>query len=443
MRKYFMMFLPLGIAFMLTACANDETERQSETRLDDEILSDVLQTEDDRSGESPELDKSSEPGKDSGSKENAGAGEETGSEGENADAGGGTGSEEENSGMGEGYRYIDSVSLPDYARKFYEVLEESTDNDGEKDFLIEDQYFMAGDVTSEHLADLLTPDQEPYQIIHDKDRACMYVMKDSDEEADAVLEHLHTAYDIFQTDHPEVFWLTGNEPDFSYSTIHNGRRTERYYFLDLKSFHDSSYDIRKGYSEKQIREDIFSMEQSVQSILSGMPDGNVYEKVKYFNEWLSKHNSYKHDSSAGEEKAQSENNRESISALLGSVGEDGPDCRGYAFAFKVLCDRARIPCITAIVENPYYAWNYVQGGQLWYGVDVTWNDPPMFDQDGNRVAETAVSGYEREGFLMCGTDTVSEQNGEQQTFEESYHPQDKLKYPLAQHIKISEVEYTN
>ena len=302
---------------------------------------------------------------------------------------------------------------------------------------------MLTGITSEHLIDLLTPDRKPYQITHDKDRACMYIMKSFDDEAEAVVNNLRIAYDMFQTDHPEVFWLTGNQPDFIYSTVKDENGQEQYFFMVLKFFNDSLYDIHGDYTEKRIKDDISRLNQSVENILSGMPDGNVYEKVKYFNDWLVKHNSYKYDGSAEEKKTTAENSRNSISALLGSIGEDGPDCRGYSFAFKVLCDRAQIPCITAISENPYYVWNYVQGEQLWYGVDITWNDPRVFDQDGNRIAEAAESGYEMDEFLMCGTNTMNENDDKHRTFQESSHSEEALKYPLPQHIKRSEDEYSH
>ena len=409
MKKLLILFLPLIMTFLLAACANDEAAQNNETKLSDESILDTSKITDDSSEESSESEETPSPVKSS----------ET------------------------GFRFIDNANLPDYAREFYEVLEESTDNDKEKDYLIDDQYFTAGDVTSEHLIDLLTPDREPYQITHDKDRTCMYIMKSSDEEAETVVNNLRTAYDMFQTDHPEVFWLTSNEPDFIYSTVKDENGQERYFFMVLKFFNDSLYDIHRGYTENRIKDDISKLNQSVENILAGMPEGNVYEKVKYFNDWLVKHNSYKYDGSAEEKKTAAENSKNSISALLGSVGEDGPDCRGYAFAFKVLCDRAQIPCITAISENPYYVWNYVQGEQLWYGVDITWNDPRVFDQNGNRIAEAAESGYENDEFLMCGTDTTSETDNKHRTFHDSSHSEETLRYPLPQHIKISKDEYSH
>ena len=52
-------------------------------------------------------------------------------------------------------------------------------------------------------------------------------------------------------------------------------------------------------------------------------------------------------------------------------------CSGYAAAFKLMCDRYRIPCIhvSGMVEGGGHAWNYVQlEDGNWYAVDSTWAD---------------------------------------------------------------------
>ena len=51
-------------------------------------------------------------------------------------------------------------------------------------------------------------------------------------------------------------------------------------------------------------------------------------------------------------------------------------CEGYAEAFKLLCDREGIPCITVLgYAGGPHKWNYVkmEDGN-WYLVDATWND---------------------------------------------------------------------
>lgn len=48
-------------------------------------------------------------------------------------------------------------------------------------------------------------------------------------------------------------------------------------------------------------------------------------------------------------------------------------CQGYALAFKVLMDRANVPC--SYVDGEGHAWDIVQLDGIWYYVDSTWDDP--------------------------------------------------------------------
>lgn len=50
-------------------------------------------------------------------------------------------------------------------------------------------------------------------------------------------------------------------------------------------------------------------------------------------------------------------------------------CQGYALAFKVLMDRAGIPCVYASSVEMSHAWNMVSIGGRWYHVDCAWDDP--------------------------------------------------------------------
>lgn len=50
-------------------------------------------------------------------------------------------------------------------------------------------------------------------------------------------------------------------------------------------------------------------------------------------------------------------------------------CQGYALAFKVLMDRAGIPCSYVRSDAINHAWDMVQLGGKWYHVDATWDDP--------------------------------------------------------------------
>lgn len=73
-------------------------------------------------------------------------------------------------------------------------------------------------------------------------------------------------------------------------------------------------------------------------------------------------------------------------------------CEGYAEAFKLLCEKYNIPCAVIMGEgvtgsgSEPHMWNYVQmENNLWYGVDVTWDDQDTIIYDYFLAGSTTVA----------------------------------------------------
>lgn len=231
---------------------------------------------------------------------------------------------------------------------------------------------------------------------------------------DAIVEYALAATHAYNRDHPESFWITGGTGimlpvSYTYPSEGTVNFTQRILICFYKE--DAGIDIRSpDYRDSEnIREDILRLDDAAEAILSGMPDGTRREQLAYLNHWLITHNSYRSgeiDSSA----------RNPLTALLGSTEENGPVCEGYARAMKILCDRAGIPCVLVNGDAYYeeggdsipHMWNSVQMEDgRWYGLDVTWNDPVMLDENGQRIPG-AESGYEDEGYFLVGADTETD-----------------------------------
>ncbi|WP_305117851.1 hypothetical protein [uncultured Adlercreutzia sp.] len=98
-------------------------------------------------------------------------------------------------------RWIDRLDVPDYALEFYKVLEEAVDNDGYRDFLIDDKYYNGA--IEEEGAYYARSDSSGINPV-------LIFLKVKD---DAVAEHpaaesfayIRDVYAAFQRDHPEVF----------------------------------------------------------------------------------------------------------------------------------------------------------------------------------------------------------------------------------------------
>lgn len=74
--------------------------------------------------------------------------------------------------------------------------------------------------------------------------------------------------------------------------------------------------------------------------------------------------------------------KSNIYNIYGTLINKEAVCDGYAKTFKYILDKLDIPCIIAcgIGQNSKgqtesHAWNYVKLNDVWYAVDVTWDDP--------------------------------------------------------------------
>lgn len=287
--------------------------------------------------------------------------------------------------------WIDRVILPADIKTFYNALVSASDNSGTDDWLIDPQN-ATGTKSIETGTDTYT---------------CVEVTTVPTTQEEYLKKCIRAAYDAFDRDHPEVFWLTGDTMVLS-STL--GGNTTFYFSLYGERKNDSNTvvsDIRNTtlYADAQaIKNAITQRNNDINKIMgSGYPsDGTDTEKVEYFDNWLTTNNEYNTNLGSAPKSAW-----ECVSALAGSIGANGPVCEGYARALKVLCDQAKISCVlvdgnasASGTGGEAHMWNYVQIGDTWYGVDTTWNDP-------TGGSSGAVSSYERQDYLFVGNSTLN------------------------------------
>ncbi|MDE7327160.1 MAG: putative Ig domain-containing protein [Lachnospiraceae bacterium] len=285
-------------------------------------------------------------------------------------------------------KWIDRVELPDYALTLYKTLEEAADGDGYKDYLIEDEYydlegdnirtdmpgeFMRGTVTSSdgsttrYTAILVTTTET----------------KETDQNTkDYIANCIRTVMSAFWRDHSEVFWING------VYRIEFNRNGRRYYCLALCANHSkpdvgnaSYYEIRREDfrpdGKWDIRSAMAQQDADIETILRTIPTGaDRLTQIYYINDWLAENNGYNTDISSGTSDPWYAT--KSITALEGRKGVEGPDCGGYASAFKALCDALDIPCVNVHgieASGGSHRWNYVQMEDgNWYAVDPNYND---------------------------------------------------------------------
>ena len=359
---------------------------------------------------------------------------------------------------GEYTRWIDRVDLPDYANNLYTMLCIGGDYDEQYDLLIDDKYYRfptgggsKGTSEVESVLELVSDLDLPYSsgggVFQEShftggydtvdaslgDKAVQYaalkegdlvrtstynaiyvskVAKSSpsyDADLKAACAYAQSAFQAFDRDHPEIFWLSGRSKLRMVTvTLREGTQTyqETYIFFVLADKDGFTIRDSKYPNQAVIEADILRRDQAVGAILSTVTATTPHEQAAQLNRWLTEHNEYNTS-----QDLQNIPNwpHECLSALVGSAGTEGPVCDGYARAFQVLCGKLGITCVLvdgyakvkADSAGEFHMWNSVQMPDgKWYGVDVTWNDPTVKGVSGPK------SGYEREDFLMIGADTV-------------------------------------
>ena len=117
-----------------------------------------------------------------------------------------------------------------------------------------------------------------------------------------------------------------------------------------------------------IRNAEFQIENLVQSLRFS---NNKYYQIREIHDFIVENTEY--------DETVSKSN---INNIYGTLINKEAVCEGYAKTFKYILDKLDIPCIIAcgIGQNSKgqtesHAWNYVKLNDVWYAVDVTWDDP--------------------------------------------------------------------
>ena len=313
---------------------------------------------------------------------------------------------------------IDRVKLPQFAIDFYETLERESkpagaSGLGRDGFLIDPSEAPSTFQFSDG-ANYVVP------VAYPSEAELIRGGFQFEDAAEFAENCVIAAYYAFTWDHPEVFWLRNGVGVYT-----DGNARVCYFSLAKVGFPEWAWEIRsEDYRDPSaIKNGISALDASVSSIVSAAAGkSSNYEKIAYFNEWLTVNNQYNYIV-AYTNGDTAHRVHEAISALTtaddrpggGRSGNDGPVCDGYSKAFQLLCQRAGIPCV--LVSQPGHAWNYVQADpsdSRWYAMDVTWNDPVL---SGSPSLSEYLSwgGRESTAYSLVGADTIV-YDGESDTF---------------------------
>ena len=243
------------------------------------------------------------------------------------------------------------------------------------------------------------------------------ILDDLGDDHIVAVQYATAVFGAFDRDHPEVFWLGtssiyGYDVPYDYTYNRYNKTGSVTYSAELYFvLQTSDFDIRNPQyrTPQAIAEAMQTQSSAVETILQDCPQDSAYEQIRYLNKTLTQINAYNSAVALGNTADASADAWESISALTGRFGTEGPTCEGYSRAMMILCRELGIPCVLAEGDarstpngmTGDHMWNYVQLEGIWYAVDTTWNDP-YISNNGTAL----ISGYESEDWLLVGSETV-------------------------------------
>ena len=177
-----------------------------------------------------------------------------------------------------------------------------------------------------------------------------------------------SAIDAFFYDHPELFYIDLTKISLLTRSQTIGTRTT--YYVSIVPKDNQNYLYSQFSSQTQLEQAINQVESIRNSFLNGV-SGDTYHQILQVHDTLV--NLMEYDTTY---------NRTNTHNIYGALVEKSVVCEGYAKSFKYILDALNIPCIlvsgtatNSAGNTESHMWNYVQINGVWYGVDVTWDDP--------------------------------------------------------------------
>lgn len=218
------------------------------------------------------------------------------------------------------------------------------------------------------------------------------------------LDHCYgDAINAINLDIPNLFYI-----DFSKMSLNIETTTSLFgtkYKLYINSGEQTNY-FAEGFSSKSQVENAISKVESIKNAVCKNANGNDYEKTKLSHDWIIEYLEYSDESS----------NRANI---YGALIEKKVVCEGYSRVYKYILDELGITNILATGtgtnskgKTEDHMWNYVKLGDIWYAVDVTWDDPIV-------TGGVTLSNATKHKYFLIGRDQFFENHIERRSISSS------------------------
>ncbi len=191
-------------------------------------------------------------------------------------------------------------------------------------------------------------------------------------------------------DNPMIFWPKGFNYNYSYYSSYDN--ATEVYTAEIRAINLTIYFDTNSYADiNDVKEQYDLLANAVANFtVNGF---NRYEKVKSIHDSLCDMITYPENQGTSSSPNYGPMAHHPTGALLYGASV----CEGYAEAFKLICDREGIPCITVLGygNGGAHKWNYVRMDDgFWYMLDATWDDQITYVNYGYYLIGTNFDGGE-------------------------------------------------
>ncbi len=211
------------------------------------------------------------------------------------------------------------------------------------------------------------------KIIDGAETNYLSIYESDDFEDENLILYYTSVWSVFISENPIFYFLTNSyvisqknittTQTIAGVTTTTSKTTYSFVLMGYSEF--INYDNRDIINKKIIN--LFNLTNEISTLES------EYLKINFINNYLKDNLQYafKNDGITPEDSYWAHN-------ILGLLDENKGVCECYSKSFKLLCDYYGLNAISVygktIESNSGHAWNYINIDDIWYGMDVTWND---------------------------------------------------------------------
>ena len=208
-----------------------------------------------------------------------------------------------------------------------------------------------------------------------------------------------SAWDAFSYDKNDLFYIDESK----IKLIKESRNLSGLitYYVSIGADEDSNYLQQNFQSKESIEKANEYLKNISDQIKKQVERDKTEQKILKVHDWLISRIEYD----------ESNSNLNKYNAY-GAIHDKKAVCEGYARGFKYIMDELEIPCVlvSGSARNSEgkieaHAWNYVEIDEVWYAIDITWDDPII-------NGEHTLTDEEKYKYFLKGSDKFFEDHTE-------------------------------